>query len=332
MKNFDTAMMRRALQLATSGSGRVSPNPMVGAVITARGRIIGEGFHRQYGGPHAEPNAIASVREADRSLLKEATMYVTLEPCSHFGKTPPCANLIVNTGIPHVVIATLDPFPEVAGNGVQIMEEAGIKVEVGLLGEESRELNRRFMTAHTLKRPYVQLKWAQTADEFMAQPDGTPIAISNPISKVWMHRERSKADAIMIGTNTVINDNPHLNCRLWPCRDAETRPVKVTFDSPRLPQDANILHGEHILRHPRENLNDFLQRLYAENKITSLMVEGGAMTLREFIDYDIADEIRLEISPDIIQKGIKSPDFSTLELPLQESINCNGNIILSFFK
>lgn len=307
----DKALMRRALYLATLGEGLVSPNPMVGAVIFADGRIIGEGYHRQYGGPHAEPNAIRSVAEADRHLLKESTMYVTLEPCSHYGKTPPCAQLIIDTGIPRVVVGAGDPFVKVSGRGIRMMREAGIEVEKGLLAQESRKLNRRFFTAHTLGRPYILLKWAQTSDGYIGKPDRRRM-ISSPLSEVWMHRERASVDGIMVGTDTVIKDNPSLTCRLWPTRNPEDRPVRLSFDSERLPKDSKFVCSRHILKYKDESLKDFMSRIYAEEGITSLMVEGGAKTLNSFIEENLFDEIRIEVSPAIAENGVKAPDICHL--------------------
>lgn len=286
--------MTRALELATFGGSRVSPNPFVGAVIVHGERIIGEGYHRNYGGPHAEVNAIRSVAEEDRHLLRKSTMYVTLEPCSHFGKTPPCANLIVETGIPKVVVAVKDPFLKQYCSGIEVMQEAGVEVSVGLMEREAKYINRRFFTAHTLKRPFILLKWAQTADGFIASTDGTPIKISSPLTKVLMHRERSFYDAIMVGVNTVICDNPRLDCRLWPTRQPEERPRKIGFESSRLPLNAAFRDGREILKSSSETLSDFMERLYSEFGITSLMVEGGAKTLLSFMDAGLYDEIRIE--------------------------------------
>lgn len=321
-------MMRRALWLAKNGRGRVSPNPMVGAVITHGNRIIGEGWHRQWGGPHAEVNAVNSVAEADRHLLPEATIYVTLEPCSHYGKTPPCAKLLCECGFERVVVATPDPFPEVSGRGIEMIRNAGTQVEVGLLGEEARELNRRFITAHTLRRPYIQLKWAETADGYIASADGEPrLMISNPLSSVWMHKERADADAIMVGVNTILKDDPKLDCRLWPGR----KPLNVGFESSRIPEDAHFFENPHTLRHPGESLPDFLSRLYSESKVTSLMVEGGAATLQEFIDSGLYDEVRIETSPTNQSNGIKAPRFEHRDiekkLQLMENFECRGNIV-----
>lgn len=325
--------MRRALYLATLGEGRVSPNPMVGAVIYADGRIIGEGYHRKYGGPHAEPNAVNSVREADRPLLREATMFVTLEPCAHFGKTPPCAQLIVDSGIPKVIVATGDPFSKVCGKGIEMMRQAGVEVRMGLLGEESRRLNRHFFTSHTLGRPYILLKWAQTTDGYMGTEDGR-LLISNPLSEVWMHRERAKMDAIMVGVNTVIKENPSLTCRLWPTRDPETRPARVSFESPRLPSDSTLACSEPILKHREESLDDFMKRLYKDHGITSLMVEGGPTTLSSFLGEGLFDEIRMEVSPDRLGFGVKAPDLSSLlsqgDLRPVEDTPCRHNRIHRF--
>lgn len=326
--DFDLLMMRRALQLAKCGEGRVSPNPMVGAVITARGEIIGEGYHRQYGGPHAEVHAMRSLTDRGKGLLAEATMYVTLEPCAHYGKTPPCAAMLADSGIAEVVIAMTDPFPKVHGKGIDILQRAGIRVRTGLLADEAAQLNRRFITAHTHGRPYIQLKWAQSADGYIASPPDTPRAIfSSPLSTVWMHRERSKADAIMIGVNTAILDNPRLDCRAWPGR----LPAAVCFDSPRLPADARIRDGRPIyLRHQGESLADFLTRLYAHHGITSLMVEGGTQTLQEFIDRGLFDEIRIETAPYTLANGIKAPEIDCNSLKIAYTFNCRDNNIRMF--
>lgn len=298
--------MRRALYLATLGKGRVSPNPMVGAVIVADDKIIGEGFHRTYGEWHAERNAVFSVRKEDIPLLEKATMYVTLEPCTHYGKTPPCSELIIERNIPRVVIGSLDPFLESRARGTEMLEKAGVEVTTGLLKEECDFLNRRFLTAHRLKRPFVMLKWAQTADGYMGA-ENRRLKISNPLSEVMMHRERADFDAIMVGVDTVIADNPRLNCRLWPTRDCGTRPIKVSFDSPRIPQESNLAMTGAILKGPGESLEEFLARLYREHGITSLMVEGGAKTLQAFLESGIYDEIRVETSSERAGEGITAP-------------------------
>lgn len=324
----DIKYMRRALQLAACGASRVSPNPQVGAVIVAPdGRIIGEGYHRTYGEAHAEPNAVNSVRSSDRHLLPLSTIYVTLEPCSHYGKTPPCADLLIRCGVRRAVIGTLDPFPEVSGRGVTRMRQAGIQVDVGCLEDECRAINRRFITAHTHRRPYIQLKWAQTADGYIgAAPDMPRAIISSPLSMMWMHRQRSLADAIFVGHRTILLDHPSLTCRLWPGRN----PLPLTFQfltPSESPSPSALSPSETITPTPtvpsatspsecitptpispsgptfsitkssEESLSDFLSRLYTDHKITSLMVEGGAQTLQLFLDAGLYDEIRIETSP-----------------------------------
>lgn len=284
--DFDRAMMRRALQLAANGAGHVSPNPMVGAVITAPdGRIIGEGWHRKYGGPHAEVQAFRNVRPEDEPLLTQSTIYVTLEPCSHYGKTPPCARLLVEKKIARAVIGCGDPNPKVAGRGIAILREAGIEVTENVLVEECRFLNRRFMTAHTLCRPWILLKWAESADGFIDCP------VSTPLSKLLMHRERSMCDAILVGTDTILNDNPSLTTRFWPGNS----PRPVAFRSPHLPMDLT-LGGREIIWLDRENpLEENMRILFSQYGITSLMVEGGAKMLAMFIAHGLYDEIRQEI-------------------------------------
>lgn len=283
----DEIFMRRALQLARLGEGLVSPNPMVGAVIvTPDGKIIGEGYHHQYGGPHAEVCAINSVSDTDRHLLADSTIYVTLEPCSHYGKTPPCAKLIINSGIPRVAIGSADPFPEVSGRGIRMLRDAGIEVEENVMSEECDALNVRFLTAHRKGRPWIQLKWAESADGFMAgiDDDGKParVQFSGPISAVWMHRRRSMVDAIMVGTHTLEIDQPKLDCRHWPGKP------------PR-----------HIM--PVHDLGTQMRRLYSEEGITSLMVEGGPTLLQSFINARLYDDIRIEKTDIILGKGLASP-------------------------
>lgn len=305
----DRRYMKRALQLARGGEGRTAPNPMVGAVVVARGRIIGEGFHRTYGGPHAEVNAIASVRQEDRHLLKEATIYVTLEPCSHYGKTPPCAKLIIDTGIPNVVVGAPDPNPKVAGRGIKMLREAGISVKEGLLLDECMEINRRFMTAHTLHRPWIQLKWAQSADGFMAATDSDgnphPVRFSTPMSSVWMHRERAMAEAIMVGRTTEKTDSPRLDVRLWAGRN----PRRV-----ECPHNADL---------------DALVRELREEGITSLMVEGGPTLLSSFISSGLYDELRVETAPMALGSGLRAPVIPE-GLKTVEKTECEGNTIVTF--
>lgn len=324
---FDRKMMRRAIQLARYGLGYTSPNPMVGAVIVAPdGRIIGEGWHRRCGQAHAEVNAVRSVREADRPLLPSSTIYVTLEPCSHYGKTPPCAELIIRERISRVVVGSLDSFPEVAGRGVRMISDAGADVEVGVLEKECKALNPRFLTAHSLGRPHILLKWAQSADGFIGSAPGEPRAIlSTPLTLLEVHRLRAQSDAIFAGTDTVIADDPMLDTRLWPGNS----PRPVTFESPRLPYDARIMQRNYILRHKDEPLHDFLQRIYSDEKVTSMIVEGGRITLQEYIDAGLFDEIRIETSPATIGRGTSAPEISRspLTLTMTECRQADGNSI-----
>lgn len=322
----DRRYMARALQLARYGAGRVSPNPMVGAVIVARGRIIGEGWHRKYGEGHAEVNAVASVKESDSHLLKEATIYVTLEPCSHYGKTPPCARLLIEKGVRRVVIGSPDPNPLVSGRGVRMLREAGIEVEEGVMQEECDNLNRRFLTAQRLRRPWIQLKWACSADGYMGDTDADgnpgPCRYSTPLTSVWMHRERSMADAIMVGTGTVISDNPRLNLRLWPGRN----PRCITFDSPRIPKESHILEADHLLLSEDADLPTEMQRLFEQEKISSLMTEGGAALLNSLIAAGLYDEIRIEHTPHRQRSGVKAPILPE-GLHIESEEHCQGNTI-----
>ncbi|MEG2067157.1 MAG: bifunctional diaminohydroxyphosphoribosylaminopyrimidine deaminase/5-amino-6-(5-phosphoribosylamino)uracil reductase RibD, partial [Tannerellaceae bacterium] len=234
--------MARCIALARGGAGNVSPNPMVGAVIVHAGRIIGEGFHRKCGEAHAEVNAITSVR--DESLLKESTIYVSLEPCSHYGKTPPCAELIIRKGIPRVVVACLDPFPAVSGRGVKMLQDAGVEVVVGVLEEEARQLNVAFITAQTLGRPYIVLKWAQSADGFIdrlrTDASVAPVVLSTPETRRCVHRLRAEMAAIMVGTRTALLDNPSLTVRHWVGKS----PMRVVLDRAlRIPSHYHLLDG-----------------------------------------------------------------------------------------
>ncbi len=322
--NIDEAFMRRALQLAASGAGEVSPNPMVGAVIVDyNGKIIGEGYHRRYGGPHAEVNAINSV--ADESLLRDATIYVTLEPCSHYGKTPPCAKLLIDKGVPRVVVGALDPFPKVSGRGVSMLRAAGIEVVTGVLDEECRAINRRFMTAHKNQRPYVQLKWAESADGYLdairTAGNDVPRMISNSLSSLFMHRERAAVDAILVGARTVAMDNPSLTVRGWPCRQ---QPLRVVLDanlsSPAqsklltdgLPtvvynnSESKTAGAVEYVRLDTTDISVLLADMYKRG-ITSLMVEGGACVLQQFIASGVWDEARIETGTCVFGGGVKSP-------------------------
>ena len=326
--------MHRCLQLAQNGVGYVAPNPMVGAVVVHNDVIIGEGFHKRYGDAHAEPNAINSVK--DKSLLTQSTLYVNLEPCSHFGKTPPCANFIIENKIPHVVIGTLDPNPKVSGSGVEMMRKAGIEVTVGVLEHECRELNKRFFIYQEQKRPYVLLKWAQTSDGFIdkKRTDHTeqPLLISNAVTKQLTHKMRAENQAILVGANTVLLDNPTLTVRNWSGKS----PIRIAIDRlSRIPSNFNMFDGavptlvftekyredmpnvrfikmtfdEHVL-------HNILHFLYEYN-INSVLVEGGATILNSFIEAGLWDDANIEVSPVIIQDGVKAPVLNKLPVSLE---------------
>ena len=319
---IDEKYMCRALQLARLGAGHTSPNPMVGAVIVGPdGNIIGEGWHRKCGEGHAEVNAVASVK--DENLLKDSTIYVTLEPCSHYGKTPPCARLIIERGIPRVVVGCLDPFVKVAGRGVEMLREAGVEVVTGVLEQECRDLNRRFMKAHTTGRPWVQLKWAQTADGYIALPpdaDEHPLRMSTPVTMRLMHRQRSLCDAIVVGANTARIDNPSLTTRYWPGKS----PLRVVLSRElSFPVNLNLLtDGQPTIIYNRlkkevngaveyvkmdtADPHSWLEDLYRRG-VTSVMVEGGACVLEGLIAADAWDEARIEVSPRQVGQGVKAP-------------------------
>lgn len=316
--------MARCIELARGGEGNTAPNPMVGAVIVHKGKIIGEGFHRKCGEAHAEVNAVASVR--DEALLRDSTIYVSLEPCSHYGKTPPCAELIIRKGIPRVVVGTLDPFPEVSGRGVRMLREAGIEVVTGVLEEEARALNPAFMTFQIRKRPYVYLKWAQSADGFIdirREDASVPsVLLSSAETLRRVHRLRSEVAAIMVGTRTALLDNPSLTVRHWAGRS----PVRVVLDRTlKLPVGSHLLDGavptlvftavevesrpnvEYVqIDFGQEVLSQVLQYLYGQN-LNSLMVEGGAELLESFLDAGLWDEAWVETAPVVLGAGVKAP-------------------------
>ena len=317
--NQDELYMRRAIELAELGSGYVSPNPMVGCVIVHQNKIIGEGYHQVYGGPHAEPNAIQAVE--DPSLLSESTVYVSLEPCAHWGKTPPCANLLVDKKVKKVVIGAVDSNPLVGGKGIQILKDAGIEVISGILEKEVREQNKRFFTFMEKERPYVILKWAQTWDGFVARENFDSKWISNSYSRQIVHKWRSEEDAILVGTSTAKYDNPKLNVRDWEGRN----PVRIVLDR-NLSLDEGLQlfdRSQHTLCYNQvrseksENLEwvkltdgfgveEILEDLY-QRKIQSLIVEGGAKVLKSFIEKELWDEARVFTGQIQFGKGIPAP-------------------------
>jgi len=316
--------MRRCFELARKGQGLTRTNPLVGSVIVHEQRIIGEGYHHEFGGPHAEVNAIRSVRHPE--LFPQSTLYCSLEPCAHHGKTPPCSALISQKGIGRVVISNLDPFPSVNGKGVRHLEERGIQVESGCLEEEGYRLNRRFFHFHKKKRPYVVLKWAQTKDGFldMVRQPGDPVGthwITGKVSRTLVHKWRSEEAGIMVGTNTVVTDNPQLNLRKW----TGNQPVRITMDrNGRLSDDAHVLDGTQdtivftgvpgkysgrtrsILVDPSHSFEDLMEELYDQH-ILSVFVEGGATTLQAFIDSGMWDEARVFTGKMKFSQGVKAP-------------------------
>ena len=299
----DEKFMRRCIQLAKNGQQNAKPNPMVGAVIvSADGRIIGEGYHVRCGEGHAEVNAFASVRPEDEALLSESTIYVSLEPCSHYGKTPPCADLIIKKGVRRVVVGCIDEFAEVQGRGIRKLREAGIEVEVGVLEAECKHLNRRFFTFHREKRPYIILKWAQTANGFI-DDHFQPVQISNDFTKMLSHKLRAEEDAILVGRVTEERDRPQLNVRAW----RGPAPKRLVIDH----------------THP---LN--LESLYAHH-IQSLIVEGGAKTLASFIEQDLWDEIRVETSDMTVTDGTRAPQVPS-GAKVVSSEMYDGNRIVTF--
>ena len=284
MMTEDERYMRRCLQLARCGRQNAKPNPMVGAVIVLpEGRILGEGYHVRCGEGHAEVNAFASVRPEDEPLLKEATMYVSLEPCSHYGKTPPCADLIIKKGIARVVIGCIDEFAEVRGRGIRKLRDAGIDVTVGVLEEECRALNRRFFTYHRQHRPYIILKWAQTANGFI-DDHCQPLAISTPFTQMLSHKLRSEEDAILVGRVTDEREHPLLSVRHWAGPD----PKRLVIDRQH-PLNLNSLHAHHV---------------------QSLIVEGGRKTLESFLVQGLWDEIRIETNHMLtVTGGTRAPQL-----------------------
>lgn len=326
--------MIRALELAELGRGKVSPNPMVGCVIVHKDKIIGEGYHQQYGGPHAEPNAINSVDKPE--LLKESTVYVSLEPCAHFGKTPPCANLLVEKQVKKVVIAAFDSNPLVGGKGIKILEDAGIEVVTGLLEKEARIQNKRFFTAIEKQRPYVILKWAQTLDGFIARKDYDSKWISNAYSRQLVHKWRAEEDAIMVGTKTAHFDNPKLNVRDWTGKD----PLRIVLDKQLTLDKSLALFDQSIpticynllLDEEKENLNyvklqpdftikDILADLH-QRKVQSIIIEGGSHLLQKFIQSELWDEARVFTGQSQFETGIPAPKIS---LPPREIEDIMGD-------
>ena len=318
----DEQYIKRCFELAERGKGSVSPNPLVGAVLVHNGLVIGEGWHERYGESHAEVNCLSSVANEHKHLISESTMYVSLEPCAHHGNTPPCANRLVEEKLKRVVIANKDPFEQVNGNGLQILNEAGTEVQESVLEQEGKWLNRRFFCYNELKRPYIILKWAETQDGFIAPEDRSRFQITNKASQQLLHKWRAEEDAIMVGNNTAKNDNPELTTRLWQGEN----PLRIVIDkSLELPANASLLNSSadtwvlNTKRNEQEGNINYVQLDFSENiipqllnklyeaKVQSLIVEGGAVLLNSFIEAGLWDEARVFVGNKTLGNGIAAP-------------------------
>jgi len=337
----DEIYIRRCIELAQKALGNTYPNPLVGSVIIHNGKIIGEGFHKKTGEPHAEINAINSIKEEDKHLIPESTIYVSLEPCAHFGKTPPCALKIVELGFKKVVVGAMDSHDQVNGKGKKIITDAGIEVVSSVLENECRELNKRFFTYHEKKRPFIILKWAESADGFMDK-DFQPTQISNSLSKQFVHQMRSEEHAILVGKNTALHDNPSLTVREIEGRN----PIRILIDhNLDIPENFNIYNDEaetiifnsiknsedkHLkfIKIEKENsLNQILEKLY-ELQIQSVIIEGGRFTLQQFIDQNLWDEAIIFKNQNLnLENGTIAPDFS---LNPEKIENIRDNQVLFF--
>ena len=336
--NAHEIYIKRCLELAKNGLPSAMPNPSVGAVIVYQNKIIGEGYTSKYGGNHAEVNAINSVK--DKLLLSKSTLYVSLEPCSHFGKTPPCADLIIKNKIENVVIGTLDSNEKVAGEGIKKLVEAGINVTVGVLEKECKDINKRFFTFHEKKRPYIILKWAESLDGFIApisRENQEPIWITNFISRQLVHKWRSEEQAILVGTKTVLDDNPKLDVRDWNGKN----PTRIILDKiGKISSDYNVKDKKvnTIIITEQENFqsSDYLHyekcifdnqlvtricEILYKNNIQSVLIEGGTKTIQSFIDATIWDEARIFKGTIIFENGIKAPILNYKNATNQTIIN-----------
>ena len=328
--------MQRCIELAKSGAGNVAPNPMVGAVLVHEGRIIGEGYHMQYGKAHAEVNCINSVKAADEHLIAQSTIYVSLEPCAHWGKTPPCANLIIDKKIPRVVVGCRDPFKAVNGKGIEKITAAGIDINVNVLEEECKKLNKRFFTFHTQQRPFIILKWAQTADGKMAAAGEDRLRISNDITNRLVHKWRNEEAAILVGTTTALLDNPQLNNRLW----SGTSPIRLVLDKAlRLPPSLHLFDRQlktivlNMLEQKEEdnlvyykmdtaqNIADAICKACYHLNIQSVLIEGGAQLLQTFIQRGLWDEARIITNQQLyVGRGLYAPALFNHHLDATEQL------------
>lgn len=353
IRQQDEQYMRRCLQLARQGRAGARPNPMVGAVVVHQGRIIGEGYHICQGGPHAEVNAIGSVRQTE--LLLESTIYVSLEPCAHYGKTPPCADLIISKHIRRCVVGCKDPFAKVDGLGIQKLLDAGVEVVVGVLEQECLDLNETFIIYHEKKRPFITLKWAQSRDGFMdgrvreSLADLSATHFSTPLTMALMHRRRSMSDAILVGGGTVLADNPSLTIRHWAARgetgnmpvclqekgEVKGNPLRVVIDTKgNLPANMKVFNDEaDTLVWNNWNLESLLQTLHRRG-VQTLLVEGGAQVLRRFVEAGLWDEARVETAPFDLKTGTQV-DACCQTLCLQHPVTTfqvDGNLIQIYRK
>ena len=319
--------MSRCIQLAQQGAGYVAPNPMVGAVLVHGERIIGEGYHQQYAGPHAEVNCMGSVKEEDKHLISFSTLYVSLEPCAHFGNTPPCSDLIIRNKIPKVIIGCRDPFKEVNGKGIEKLKSAGVEVDLGVLENECIEFNKRFFVFQTKLRPYIILKWAQTANDKIASAGNERLLISNQYTNRFVHKWRSEEASILVGTNTALMDDPELTSRYWhgpsPVRLVvdkdlslpqslklfDTKNKTIVFNTVKHEEQKNLVYYQ--IKAEESLVNQLLDALY-QLKILSVLVEGGAKLIQSFIDEKLWDEIRIIKNEKlIINDGLQAPLFHT---------------------
>jgi len=346
MINTHETFMDRCLHLALLGVGNVAPNPLVGSVLVYENRIIGEGYHKIFGGPHAEVNCINNVAESDNIYISQSTLYVSLEPCSHTGKTPPCSSFIIEHNIPRVVIGCKDLFAEVNGNGIAALKSAGINVSVNVLQNECTDINKRFFTFHKHKRPFVILKWAQTCNGLIAGIGDDRLMISNELTNRMVHHWRSEESAIMVGSNTVMKDNPQLNNRLW----SGKQPIRLVLDG-----KVNISFNYHVLdgsqptvifnyhQHMKKNnlvyhklnklsnvINQVLNYAYEQN-IQSILVEGGAALINQFIENNCWDEARVITNKDLyLSQGLAAPVLTNAELTHTENILSSD--IISYYR
>jgi diaminohydroxyphosphoribosylaminopyrimidine deaminase/5-amino-6-(5-phosphoribosylamino)uracil reductase len=332
----DEKYMLRCIQLAKLGSGNVAPNPMVGAVLVHNDRIIGEGYHQKYGELHAEPNCINSVKPEDKHLIPESVLYVSLEPCVHYGKTPPCTDLIIKNKIPKVIIGCCDPFKQVNGKGIEKLQAAGIKIEQGILEKQCEEINKRFLTFYTLHRPYIILKWAQTANHKIAGWGSDRLLITNEFTNRMVHKWRSEESSILVGKNTALLDDPELTTRLWPGNN----PVRLVADmNLELPLSLKIFNNKartivfnKIKYEERDYLlyyqvtedvsivHQIINALY-QLKIQSVILEGGAKLLQSFIDEKMWDEARVITNHElIIDAGLRSPELTGAMKSSEQSV------------